>query len=88
MNNDLMFSKKSDMWATPKDFYEKLDSEFHFNLDPCASKSNHKCDRYFTEEDDGLTQNWGSVEYFAIHLIAKLKIGLRNVMKNQESRKQ
>lgn len=24
-----------DDWATPKDFYEKLDSEFKFDFDPC-----------------------------------------------------
>ena len=22
-------------WATPKDFYDKLDAEFHFDFDPC-----------------------------------------------------
>lgn len=24
-----------DNWATPKDFYESLDREFHFDFDPC-----------------------------------------------------
>ena len=30
-----MFSKKSDDWATPKDFYNNLDKEFGFDFDPC-----------------------------------------------------
>ena len=48
------------MWSTPQDFYDKLNKEFNFTLDPCATDSNHKCDKYFTIDDDGLIQNWGN----------------------------
>ena len=48
MNTEVMFSSKKMDWATPQDFYDKLNSEFHFTLDPCADESNHKCDKYFT----------------------------------------
>ena len=48
------------------DLFNKLNEEFHFNLDPCASADNHKCNRYFTKEQDGLKQNWGATECFAI----------------------
>lgn len=51
MNTEVMFSSKKMDWATPQDFYDKLDSEFHFTLDPCADESNHKCDKYFTEQE-------------------------------------
>lgn len=53
MNTEVMFSSKKMDWATPQDFYDKLNSEFHFTLDPCADESNHKCDRYYTERDNG-----------------------------------
>lgn len=53
-----MFSSKTDQWATPQDFFNKLDEEFHFTLDPCADEFNHKCNTYFTIEDDGLKQDW------------------------------
>jgi phage N-6-adenine-methyltransferase len=53
-----MFSSKTDKWATPQEFYDKLNNEFHFTLDPCADETNHKCDTYFTEEQDGLKQDW------------------------------
>ena len=56
-----MFSRKSDEWETPQAFFQELDREFHFDLDACASDENHKCDRYFTIEQDGLSQNWGGV---------------------------
>lgn len=58
MNNDLMFSSKTDQWATPQDFFDKLNEEFHFTLDPCADDTNHKCEKYFTKEQDGLQQDW------------------------------
>lgn len=55
-----MFSSNTDDWATPQDFFDKLDEEFHFDLDPCASDENHKCALYFTKRDDGLSKNWGA----------------------------
>ena len=49
-----------DDWGTPPDLFAKLDAEFHFTLDVCASPATAKCARYFTREDDGLAQDWGS----------------------------
>ena len=63
-NLDVMYSSKSDEWATPEDFFQSLDKEFHFDLDAAASHINHKCNKYFTIEDDGLTQNWGGCRVF------------------------
>ena len=56
---DVMYSSKTDNWATPQDFFDELKKEFDFTLDPCASEENHKCEKYFTKEDDGLSQDWG-----------------------------
>lgn len=58
MNTDLMFSSKTDLRATPQEFYDQLDDEFHFTLDPCATDENHKCEKYYTIEDDWLKQSW------------------------------
>ena len=57
MNESLFMSNKDD-WETPKELYETLDKEFHFNLDPCCSKDTAKCDRFYTIEDDGLAKDW------------------------------
>lgn len=64
MNNELMFSSKKDNWSTPDDFYEMLNSEFEFTLDPCADDDNHKCNKYFTIFDDGLKQDLGGNNVF------------------------
>jgi len=52
------FSSATGEWATPQDFYDRLDAEFHFVLDPCATADNAKAAQYFTKEDDGLLQSW------------------------------
>ena len=59
VNKDLMFSSKSNEWDTPQDFYDKLNKEFEFNLDPCSTHDNAKCEKHFTQKEDGLLQDWG-----------------------------
>ena len=53
-----MMSSNTDEWGTPKIFYEELNKEFNFTLDPCSTKENHKCRKYYTKEDDGLSKSW------------------------------
>lgn len=61
MNTDVMFSSATDNWATPQDFFDKLNAEFHFDLDVCADEINHKCDKYYTKQQDGLTMPWKGI---------------------------
>lgn len=56
--NKALFTSKTDEWATPQDFYDELDKEFGFDLDPCCLPSSAKCDKFFTPEDNGLDQDW------------------------------
>ena len=58
MNNKLMFSSATDEWSTPQHFFDKLNEEFSFTLDPCANDTNHKCKKYFTKMENGLLQDW------------------------------
>ena len=53
-----MVSSKSNEWSTPWDFFNKLNNEFHFTLDPCATTENAKCEKYYTKKENGLVQNW------------------------------
>lgn len=61
---DAIFSSKNDEWETPQDLFDKLNDEFHFTLDPCASDLNYKCDTYLTVNDNGLEANWGGQRVF------------------------
>jgi len=53
-----MVSSKSNEWATPQDFYDDLNSEFNFTLDPCSTDENSKCEKHYTLTDDGLSKDW------------------------------
>lgn len=64
MVSKTLFSSNSNEWATPRKFYDELFGEFSFNLDPCATDENHKCDTYFTIKEDGLKQDWGGYKVF------------------------
>ena len=58
--NPALFSSAKEDWETPREFFERLDGEFHFDLDVCAFPHNAKCPAYFTKEDDGLARDWGN----------------------------
>ena len=60
----MMFSSKSNEWATPQDFYNKLNAEFGFTLDPCATPTTAKCSSYYTVDDDGLSKDWSGHTVF------------------------
>lgn len=64
MLNQGLFSSNSNEWATPQAFYDELNAEFHFDLDPCATESNAKCNNFYTIENDGLTKDWGGARVF------------------------
>ena len=59
--NKVLYSSESEVWETPKDIFDKLDTEFHFDIDVCALPSNAKCTTFFTPEQDGLKQKWKGV---------------------------
>lgn len=57
VNNKVHFSSLRPDWKTPKNIYNKLNEEFHFNCDPCPGNP-------FTENivllEDGLLRSWGT----------------------------
>lgn len=61
--NRVIFSSEKDNWATPKYLFDDLDKEFHFTLDVCADEQNHKCDKYYTKEVNGLKKLWNGVVF-------------------------
>jgi len=62
--NNVHFSSKNQAWSTPQDFFDKLDKEFNFTLDPCCSVETAKCSKFYTESDDGLSKDWSSEVVF------------------------
>lgn len=59
--NQGMFSSRTDNWATPQDFFDRLNAEFGFEVDVCALPSNAKCKKFYTPAMDGLKQDWKGI---------------------------
>ncbi len=56
--NSVHFSSQTPEWETPQSLFDTLNNTYHFTLDPCATPQNAKCARFFTKEQDGLSQTW------------------------------
>lgn len=46
-------------WETPDYLFDSLEQDFVWDL--AASKYNHKCDCYYTKEDDALSKDWHKI---------------------------
>ena len=57
--HECLYSSRSEEWPTPSEFFARLDAEFGFTLDPCATPNNAKCPLFFTRQQNGLRQDWG-----------------------------
>lgn len=64
MNTDVMFSSKTNEWATPQWFFDELCTEFNFTLDPASTHENAKCIKHYTVDEDGLSQDWSGETVF------------------------
>jgi hypothetical protein len=42
VTGNVHFSSQTDLWATPQWLYDKLDTEFNFTVDVCATPENAK----------------------------------------------
>jgi len=47
-------------WETPVQFFNELNKEFGFTLDPCAEVSTAKVNKFYSKEDNGLIQSWAN----------------------------
>lgn len=82
----VLFSSKEEVWATPQDFFDHLDEEFNFTLDPCALPENAKCAKFYTPEDDGLMQDWGGRLCSAtLRMVERFTVGFRSALKKAKS---
>ena len=82
-------SSKSVEWATPQAFFNELNEEFQFDLDPCSTHENAKCEKHYTIEEDSLSQDWGGRGSFVIRLTAKkYPSGSRNATMRVKNRTQ
>lgn len=63
-NLKTLLSSENMDWGTPQAFFDDLDKEFGFTLDPCATNKTAKCKTYFTKKTNGLIQDWSQNTVF------------------------
>jgi site-specific DNA-methyltransferase (adenine-specific) len=59
-----MASSEDMTWATPQEWFDYLNLEFKFTLDPCCVAATAKCDFFYTPETDGLNHSWAGRRVF------------------------
>ena len=60
----VMSSSKDMTWATPQQWFDYLDLEFDFTLDPCCMHETAKCAKHYTPAENGLAQSWQDERVF------------------------
>lgn len=60
----VMTSSKNNKWGTPKEWFDYLDLEFGFTLDPCCEHETAKCMKHYTPKENGLAQSWADERVF------------------------
>lgn len=61
MHRDVFASSATCEWATPQELFDRLNAQYHFETDVCATVENAKCGKFYTKEQDGLKQDWRGV---------------------------
>ena len=59
MRQEAIGTNRSEEWETPQELFDALSEEFGgFDLDPCATAQNAKCEKFFSIKENGLMQDW------------------------------
>ena len=61
---EVHYSRNKEDWETPPDLFDFLHERYRFTIDAAASKENAKLGRYWTKEDDALSQDWSGERVF------------------------
>jgi phage N-6-adenine-methyltransferase len=81
---NVMFSSAKDEWPSPQDFYDGLNNRYNFTLDPCATAQNTKCPKFYTQQDDGLSQDWGGNTVYVNPPYSNVKVWVEKALKESK----
>lgn len=57
------FSSVRSDWATPRDFFARLDEEFHFTLDACATEQSACCPKFISADENAFFLDWPGIVF-------------------------
>jgi site-specific DNA-methyltransferase (adenine-specific) len=58
------FQSNTPEWSTQQNLYDELNKKYKFTLDPCCTKENAKCKKFYTKKENGLVQSWKGERVF------------------------
>jgi site-specific DNA-methyltransferase (adenine-specific) len=58
IDRSVFLSSQTVEWPTPQWLYDELNKEFGFTVDVAADPTNTKCPKFYTVDDDGISQDW------------------------------
>ena len=77
MNTEVMFSSKTDLWATPQEFFDELNKEFAFTTDVCAIPENQSANGSSLLKWTDLNRSGTEYAGAILHMERKLASGSR-----------
>lgn len=57
------FNSENQSYETPDELFDKVNQEFKFTRDVCASLSNRKCEQFWSEENSCLDKEWDGINW-------------------------
>ncbi len=63
-SREVLTSSGDMTWATPQEWFDYLNLEFKFTLDPCCEHETAKCKHHYTPAEDGLSKSWADERVF------------------------
>ena len=55
------FKSTNQSWETPDDLFVKINAQYHFTIDVCATSKNTKCKIFWSEDDSCLDKTWSGI---------------------------
>lgn len=62
MSKEAFKNIHGNVFETPQWLFDSLNKEFHFTFDLASNEYNAKCDNFYTETDNALSQDWHKID--------------------------
>ena len=59
--NQGLMTSNTDLWSTPRDFFDDYNAIYQFDVDVCATAENALCAKFYSPQEDGLSKEWNDV---------------------------
>lgn len=83
--DEILLSSKKEDWETPKNLFDYFNKIYNFTLDPCSTKENAKCKKFYTKNDNGLSKEWSGSVFVNPPYCRKTKLWVEKAFNEKEN---